>query len=175
MIITISGFSACGKTTVGKLVAESLHLPLLAPSFKDLAREEGISLMEFQEKAKKDHNIDKKFDKVLQKQANENPSCVIATWLCPWVIKGADLKVWLDVSEKVRAARMSGREKISEKEAMVHLQKRDSDNIARYKKVYGTDITNHEDFDLIINSEKMGAKEVAKIIITAAKKKSGKK
>ncbi|VVB57809.1 Cytidylate kinase [Candidatus Anstonella stagnisolia] len=172
MIICVGGFTACGKNTVGKYVAEALGLRIVDPTFKDLAALEGIPLMEFQKKAAESKNgeIDRKFDDELRRQASAG-NCVITTWLAPWMVKNADFRVWLVASEKVRAKRLAGREGMSEEEAIAHIKKRDADNIARYKKVYGIDITKHEIFDLQINVEKIGAKEVAEKIVKAIKEK----
>lgn len=172
MIICISGFCATGKNTVGNFVAEALGLRLVAPTFKDLAAAEGISLMEFQKKAanSKDGEIDKKFDRELRRQADAG-NCVVTTWLGPWMIENANVRVWLYAPDKVRAKRLAGREKISEEEALMHIKKRDADNVARYKKVYGIDITRHDKFNLMLNVEKISAQEAAEKIVQAIKKK----
>ena len=95
MIIAISGFTGCGKNTLGELLAKKLGYKLVCPTFKDLAAEEGITLMEFQAKAAKDKNIDKKFDAALRKQvAATKGNCVVTTWLGPWMVD-ADLKIKL--------------------------------------------------------------------------------
>ena len=167
--------TACGKNTVGEYVAEMLNLRIVDPTFKDIASAEKISLMEFQKKAANSKNgeIDKKFDDELRRQAAAG-NCVITTWLAPWMVKNADFCVWLSASEKVRAKRLCGREGMSKEEALAHIKKRDADNIARYKKVYGIDITKHENFDLQINVEKTNAKEVAEKIVKAVKEKQQK-
>ena len=54
-------------------------------------------------------------------------------------------------------------------QAIQHVEKRDKQNIERYMKHYGIDILNHENFDLVINSEKFGIDECASIIIAAVK------
>ncbi|MEM3060323.1 MAG: cytidylate kinase family protein [Candidatus Anstonellales archaeon] len=175
MIITISGLVGCGKTTVGKLVARALKIPLLSPTFKDLAQKKGLSLMKFQKLAERDDSIDKEFDEKLKREVKKIGSCVVATWLSPWIIQDANLKVWLDASEKVRAKRISRRDNINIKQALLHIRKRDKQNILRYKKIYGINITNHDDFDLIVRSDEMSAREVARIIVKAAQflKKGG--
>ena len=70
MIIAISGLTGSGKNTLGELLAKKLGYHLVCPTFKDLAEKEGISLMEFQKKAEKDPNIDRKFDQLLKEQTN---------------------------------------------------------------------------------------------------------
>ncbi|MBS3068863.1 cytidylate kinase family protein [Candidatus Micrarchaeota archaeon] len=176
MIICISGFCASGKNAAGEYVAEKLGMRLVSPTFKDLAKAEGITLMEFQERAaqSKDGEIDRKFDLELRRQANDG-HCVITTWLGPWIVENADLRVWLYAAEAVRAKRLAAREKISTQEALMHIRKRDEGNVARYKKVYGIDITAHDDFDLQIDVESLSAQQVAQKIIDAAMEKGAAK
>jgi cytidylate kinase len=116
--------------------------------------------MEFQKKANSDFNIDKKFDDALQDECKAG-KCVVATWLGPWMAPGNPFRVWLDVDEKVRAKRVAGREKLSIKEALSHIQKRDADNISRYKKVYGIDISDHDGFDLVIDANELSPKDLS--------------
>ena len=71
--------------------------------------------MDFQKKAADDPNIDLKFDALLKEEvAAAGGNCVITTWLGPWVIN-ADVSVYIDAPPEVRAKRISGRDKMSEK------------------------------------------------------------
>lgn len=165
-IIAISGFAGSGKNTVSRLVAKRLGWRVVEPTFKTLAEREGISLMEFQERAHSDFDIDKKFDEALQDEAKCG-NCVIATWLGPWMAPGKPFRVWLDVSQQIRAKRLRGRDGKSEEESLEHLKERDADNISRYKKVYGIDISNHSGFDLIVDAGSKSPDEISDAIIEA--------
>ncbi len=165
-IIAISGLAGSGKNTIGGEVAKKLAFRNVEPTFKTLAAREGITLMEFQEKAKKDANIDKKFDAALQEECSGG-KCVVATWLGPWMAPGRPFRVWLDVSEKIRAARLAKRENISEADALAHIKKRDADNRGRYKKVYKIDIYNHAGFDLVLDASEKSPAQLADEIILA--------
>ncbi len=148
-IIAISGLAGSGKNTIGAEVAKRLGWRIVEPTFKTLAEREGITLMEFQEKAKKDAEIDKKFDSALQDEC-KGGRCVVSTWLGPWMAPGKPFRVWLEVSEETRAGRLARRDGISVPDALAHIRMRDSDNRARYKKVYGIDIFGHAGFDLLL-------------------------
>ncbi|MFH0927547.1 MAG: cytidylate kinase family protein [Candidatus Micrarchaeota archaeon] len=165
-IIAVSGFAGSGKNTVSRLVAQALGWRVVEPTFKTLAQREGITLMEFQQRAHSDYDIDKKFDEALQEQSREG-KCVIATWLGPWMAPGKPFRVWLEVPEQVRASRICGREHEGEAQALEHIQRRDADNVERYKNVYGIDITNHSGFDLALDASKKSAQELADEIISA--------
>ncbi len=169
MIIAISGMSGSGKNTVGEKVANALRMRTVEYTFKDYANDSGIDLMEFQKMARKNSNIDKDFDRRVVRDANKG-NCVITTWLGPWTVKKAKLRVWLDADEKTRANRISKREKRSVSNALTHLRKRDRDNILRYKKLYGIDIRDREIFDIVVNTENLLPDDIAKMIIIAAKR-----
>jgi len=174
--IAIAGLTGCGKTSVGRLVAEKLGYKTIEFTFKELAKESKIELMKFHEMARKDpkHAIDRELDAHIREEAGRG-NCVIATWLAPWVVGESELKVWLDASEETRAKRIAGREGIPLEEALLHVKKRDKENIERYKEVYGIDITNHRIFDLIINTDNSEMEKTAEIICIAARKKEREK
>ena len=168
-IIAISGFGACGKNTVSHIVAKMLGWVVVEPTFKTLAKREGISLIEFQKRANLDFDIDKKFDEALKDEC-KNKKCVIATWLGPWMSPRPAFKVWLDVPLQIRAKRILNRDKFSNiQDALNHLKTRDKDNVLRYKKIYQIDITNHDNFDLVIDASNISAKEVAEQIVKTYK------
>ena len=169
-IIAISGFAGSGKNTVGGEVAKKLGWRLVEPTFKTLAEREGLTLMQFQEKAKKDPDIDKKFDAALREDCATG-KCVVSTWLGPWMAPGKPLRIWLDVKEETRAKRLTGRDKMTLEQALAHIQKRDSDNRERYKKVYGIDINNHAGFDLVLSAPEKTPGALAEEIIRAYNKR----
>jgi cytidylate kinase len=163
MIIAITGLSGSGKNTLGELVAKEFDLKIVCPTFKDLAKAENMSLMEFQKKAEKDPNIDFKFDKVLKEQAKRD--CVVTTWLGPWIIENAEIKIKLHASAKTRAQRVLGRDKMGNiNEAIEHIKSRDEQNRSRYKKIYGIDIYENDIFDAVLSSEKFSPKELLEIV-----------
>jgi cytidylate kinase len=171
MIIAISGLVGSGKDSVAKMVAEKLGIKHLNFTFKDAARAKDIPLMEYQEYAKKNVSIDKEFDEMVIAETKKE-DCVTSTWLGPWLIKDADLRIWLDASPDARARRISGRDGMTLAEAMDHVRKRDAHNRARYKRLYNVDIFEDRSvFDLIINTETFMPEDSASIIETAVKEK----
>lgn len=170
MIICISGLAGSGKNTVGEIVARKLNLREVKLSFKDEAAREGVDLMKVQRAAGRDERYDRELDRRIVKEAKKG-NCVVMTWLGPWMVRNADLKVWLNVSEKERAKRVAKRDGMSFKNALAHIRKRDKDNIRRYKRYYGIDITDHSVFDLEINCDVFNPQQIADIIIKAAEAK----
>ena len=172
MIIAISGLTGSGKNTLGEQLAEELGYKLVCPTFKDLAKREGIPLMEFQKRAEKDPKIDKKFDAALREQT-KNGSCVVTTWLGPWIVKNAELKIHVFAPLQVRAERVAKRDGMAIAQAKKHIIERDEENRKRYQKVYGIDIYDTSGFDLCLSSAKLSKEQMRDIALSAVKIKSG--
>jgi len=170
MIIAISGLTGSGKNTLGELLAKELGYKLICPTFKDLAKKEGITLMEFQEKAENDPDIDKKFDALLKEQAKEN--CVVTTWLGPWIVD-ADLKIKVSAPAETRAERIANRDSMIFEDALKHVRDRDEGNRNRYKKLYGIDIYSEDVFDAVLDSGKNSPEQLLKMTLEIIKKKGG--
>ncbi len=162
MIITVSGLTGSGKDTLGKELAKQLSIRHVCPTFKDLAARAGVSLMEFQERAAKNPEIDREFDALLKEEASKG-SCVATSWLSPWMLK-SDLRIYLFAPLKVRASRIAKRDGMPAAKATEHVKMRDSQNKERYMKLYGIDIMQLDEFDLCFNSSKFSPSEMIKII-----------
>jgi len=170
MIICISGLAGSGKNTVGEIVAKKLNLAEVKLSFKDEAEKENVDLMKVQREATRDEKYDRELDREIVRRAKRG-NCVVMTWLGPWIVKNAGLRVWLNVSERERAKRVAKRDGMGLKRALEHIRKRDENNRRRYKRYYGIDITDHSIFDLEINSDVFNPQQIAGIIIKAAEAK----
>jgi cytidylate kinase len=174
MIICISGLAGSGKNTVGEIVAKKLSLDEVKLSFKDEARKEDVDLMTVQREATKDESYDRGLDREIVRRARKG-NCVVMTWLGPWIVKNADLKIWLNVSERERAKRVAKRDRMGFKKALQHIRNRDENNRRRYKRYYGIDIMDHSIFDLEINSDVFNPQQIAGIVIKAAEAKRGRR
>ncbi|MDO8339385.1 MAG: cytidylate kinase family protein [Candidatus Burarchaeum sp.] len=172
-IICISGLTGSGKNAAGEALAKRLNLRLVSLTFKDDAKKRGISLMQLQGAADKDKKIDVDFDARVVNEASKG-NCIVTTWLGPWMVKAADLRVWINAEENVRAARIAKRDGMGAKEALEHLRMRDNDNRARYKKYYGIGLDDHSNFDLEIDSGKLSPEEIAALIEKALRAKAKK-
>ncbi len=167
MIIAISGLTGSGKNTLGELLAKTLGYKLVCPTFKDLAEKEGIPLMEFQEKAEKDPDIDRKFDALLKEQAQGD--CVVTTWLGPWMVD-ADLKIKVSAPVETRAERIAKRDGMGSDEALRHVKERDERNRERYKKLYGIDIYDEKIYDAVLDSGTYRPEELLMMVLEILEK-----
>jgi len=167
-IICISGLVGSGKDSVANAVAEKLKFQRVRLSFKDAAKQMGITLMEYHAYVEKNLTIDKEFDKMVLKEARKADS-VLSTWLGPWMVKDAALRVWLEASPKARAERISTRDNMSKAKAQKHIHDRDMHNRGRYLALYAVDVFDHSSFDLVINTEHYTVDQIADIVVAAYK------
>lgn len=165
-VIAISGKSGCGNTTVSTILAKKLERRLVNYTFRNMAQEMGMELAELLELAKKDTSWDRKLDIEQVKIAHEEPS-VIGSRLAIWLLRDAELSVYLYASAAVRAGRIHKREGGSYQELLDATIIRDEDDHLRYLNLYGIDNDAYQFADLIINVESMEPERITEIIISA--------
>jgi len=168
--IAISGRSGCGNTTVSRLLSETLGIEMINFTFRSLAEETGLSLAEIIEKAKTDDSFDKAVD-TRQVEMAMKTSCVLGSRLAIWMLKEADLKVYLYADDDVRAARIFNREGGSLDEIKSFTKMRDTQDASRYKRLYDIDTADYSFCDLIIDTAKYTPDKIVGQIIKELKNK----
>lgn len=166
--IAISGKSGCGNTTVSGLLAQTLGVTLINYTFRQLAAEKGMTLPEVIEAAKKDDSYDKYVDKHQVELALAEP-CVLGSRLAVWMLKEADLKVYLSASDETRAKRVYNREGGDLQAIKDFTAMRDSEDTRRYKEFYGIDNNDYAFCDLIIDVNEKTPDEIVGVIIDELK------
>jgi cytidylate kinase len=167
--IAISSHSGCGNTTATNNVGRTLGLDVVNYTFRDLAQDLGIPFEEIQRQAAQSRIYDFLTDLKLMR-SSLRPCVVVGSRLSGWLVD-ADLRVWLHAPLEARAKRIFQREaeKYSSYEAVLYRTlQRDEANRKRYLEVYGIDINDRSDFDIIINTEKLTAEQVSSLIVAAA-------
>jgi len=162
--IAISGKSGCGNTTVSKLLSEKLNVKMINFTFRSLAEETGLSLSEIIEKAKTDDSFDIKVDTRQVEMARED-SCVLGSRLAIWMLKEADIKVYLYASDETRTKRIQNREGGSLEEIASFTKMRDEQDSLRYKKLYNIDNNDYSFVDLEIDTSLYNPEEIVEKII----------
>ena len=168
--IAISGKSGCGNTTVSTLLSQKLGIKLINYTFRQLAEEKGLTLAQVIENAKTDDSYDIYVDKH-QVELAQKESCVLGSRLAIWMLKEADLKVYLYADDETRAARVFNREggdlhKIKEFTAM-----RDDQDTKRYKRIYNIDNNQYDFVDLFIDTRSSDPEKTCNTIIAELKKR----
>ena len=173
MRIAISSKSGCGNTTVSTLLSEKLGYPMVNFTFRQMAQERGVDFWTFCKMAEDDYEIDKELDRRQVEMAMEQKDCILASRLAIWMLKEADLKVYLTATAETRAKRIYTREGGSLEERYKETVRRDENATNRYKTIYGIDNTKPEKVaDLIIATDQKTPEEIVSLIIEEVRKKT---
>lgn len=170
MRIAISSKSGCGNTTVTTNLAKALGYPMINFTFRQMAQERGVDFWEFCALAEKDYEIDRELDRRQVEMAMKEDNCILGSRLAIWMLKEADLKVYLTASEETRARRILKREGGTFEERYKQTVKRDENDTRRYKAIYGIDNTSAEEVaDLVIATDDKTPDEIVNIILDKIK------
>ncbi|MDE6350083.1 MAG: cytidylate kinase family protein [Treponemataceae bacterium] len=162
--VAISGKSGCGNTTVSTLLAEKLGITLINFTFRQLAAEKGLTLAQVIENARTDDRYDRAVD-TRQVELARAESCVLGSRLAIWMLKEADVKVYLIASDDTRAKRILNREGGDLQQIKDFTAMRDREDSARYLKLYGIDNDEYEFADLKIDTATRTPEQIVSLII----------
>lgn len=162
--VAISGKSGCGNTSVSSRLAEKLGVTLINYTFRQLAKEKGITLAQVIENAKNDNSYDIAVD-THQVELAKKESCVLGSRLAIWMLKEADLKVYLLADDEVRANRILNREGGDIEKIKSFTAMRDSEDSRRYKKLYKIDNNDYSCADLVIDTVDKNQNQIVQIIL----------
>jgi len=165
--ITITGDPGSGKSTFAKAVVEKTGYEMITTGniFRKLAAEKGISLTELNELAEQQAEIDALVDDYLI-ALNDKPQHMILDSRMGWHFVKDSLKIRLTVDPEIAVQRIFRdtadlREKFGDlQHAMDEVERRRASEISRYKKLYGVDISDENNFDLVINTSYKGPHDV---------------
>ncbi|MBP5403080.1 MAG: cytidylate kinase family protein [Treponema sp.] len=149
--IAISGKSGCGNTTISTMLSQKLGIKLINYTFRQLAEEKGLTLAQVIENAKTDDFYDKYVDSH-QVELARAESCVLGSRLAIWMLKEADLKIYIHLDAETRAARILNREGGDLQEIKKFTQMRDSEDSRRYKELYNIDNSDYDFVDMVLDS-----------------------
>ena len=173
MRIAISSKSGCGNTTVSTLLSEKLGYPMVNFTFRQMAQERGVDFWTFCRMAEDDYDIDRELDRRQVEMSMEQKDCILASRLAIWMLKEADLKVYLTATAETRAKRIYTREGGSLEERYKETIRRDENDTNRYKTIYGIDNSKPEECaDLIIATDDKTPDEIVSLIIQEVEKKT---
>jgi predicted cytidylate kinase len=177
MLITISGLPGSGKTTVARLVAADLGLEHVYAGniFRRQAEEAGLSLQEYLRRAETDPTIDRQLDDRMRARARAGDA-VLEGRLAAVMADEAQvpaLKVFLDASEAVRAARITNREGGGRHERLQEIQAREASDRQRYRDIYGVDYHDHRLYDVVVETDRRTPEELAQDIVRRARVRFG--
>jgi cytidylate kinase len=171
MIIAISGLHGTGKSVIAKLLAKNLGVLYYSTgqAFRDLAKENNMSLEEFSNFVEKHPDIDKELDNRVLKMAKEG-DIIIDSQLSGYLLKSiADFKIHLTCPLKIRVKRMAVRDQSSYDAKLKETTLREESELKRFNELYNIDLSDNifiqNFFDLIIDTGRLSIDEVLKTIL----------
>ena len=184
--IVLSGLPAAGKTTVAEIISRKLGFKVTGGGeiLKEMALDRGYKVtgkewwdtsdgVMFLKEREGNQDFDKEVDRRLAEKIAKG-DIVVTSYTAPWIIKGG-FKVWLEGSVENRVKRMAERDGTLVSEVENVMKIRDTENRRLYKNLYNIDLVGDKKFfDLIVNTNKINADEVADIIIEKYKERQNK-
>ncbi|MDD5291516.1 MAG: AAA family ATPase [Patescibacteria group bacterium] len=172
MIISISGTSGSGKSTVAKKLAKKLNWPryYMGGMRRELAKKRGLTLAEYNKLGEKDPVTDLEVDKY-QKKLGQTKDNFIIEGRTSWHFIPHSLKIYLEVDEKVSARRifkeLKGKHSRNEDKNLETIAdvlksqriRKESDK-KRYKKYYQIDVYDKKNYDFILDTTGLNKKQV---------------
>jgi cytidylate kinase len=115
--------------------------------------------------AENDDSWDKEVDTRQIKLALESNGCVLGSRLAIWMLKEANLKIYLQASPEIRAKRILNREGESPESLASFTASRDKKDHDRYSRIYGIDNDSYQFADMIINTDDYTPTEISAMIV----------
>ena len=172
MRITISGKAGSGKSTVAKLLSERLKLKQysIGDLMRAMAADKGITLLELNKLAENDKSIDFELDNKLKELGKTKDNFVVDGRLAAFFVPHADVRVFLETDDEVRAKRIMQDKRQHESsesltETINNIRKREGSEKKRYKKYYGIDYSDKKLYNFIIDTTNLAPNVVVGRII----------
>lgn len=174
MIITLGGKCGAGKWTLAKQLSKQLHYTIIGIGDikRELAKEMWITIAERDEIWRKDpskaHEFDLKFEDY-QKSLSLDDNIILDGRMA-FRCQPKAFKIFLDVSEEEGARRVYGAQRDSDarhslEEVLATNAKRHRWHNETYKKLYGVDIFDLNQYDLVIDTTDLTPSEIAGIAL----------
>ncbi|MBP3631162.1 MAG: AAA family ATPase [Clostridia bacterium] len=182
MILTITGAPCSGKSTVARMLELKYGFDRMSTGkiVRDMAKERGLDIVQMQEVLNADPTIDQKIEE-RQKQIGieRADDKLIMEARLAWYAVPHSFKVYVTIPEDEMAKRFladSERENNNDKpvssveEAREVLAYRKTQEIERYKKIYGVDLSDMSNFDFVAENYNKTPEQTADEIYEAYKK-----
>ncbi|MBW3004181.1 cytidylate kinase family protein [Candidatus Woesearchaeota archaeon] len=171
MIITISGTLGSGKSTVAKILCKEFNLKYYytGSKFRQLAEERGLDIHEFAKIAEKDRSIDIELDN-WQKNLGKTEDNFLLDGHIAFHFVPSSIKIFLDGKIEERARRIftdkvRKETNLTFEDTLENIKKREASERKRFMEYYGIDHHDKKNFDLVVDTTDIPAKEVAKRVI----------
>ena len=170
--LTVSGPPGSGTSTlVGKLCEDRGWSSVNGGDiFRKEASNRGLNVVEFSALCKQDLEVDRSLDTIVRSAMSdpEGPE-VVESRLCGWWAQELGLqcpRVWVSVSDEERARRIQNREGGDYRTCLELSKKRQSDDMDRYRELYGIDLDDMSPYTLVVDADELDAEEVFGVVST---------
>jgi len=170
MRITVSGLPGSGTTSLSRYLAERHGFEMISAGevFRQLAQEHSMDLADFGRLAEQDPSFDMMIDKRQTEIASRRDNIIVEGRLSGWMVKDADLKIWLFAPLGCRLKRIILRDHVADEKAATEITiERERCEAERYRSYYNIDINDLSLYHLVLNSEHWGVTALGAIVDTA--------
>lgn len=175
MNVSLTGTLGSGKSSVCKIL-EKHGYSIISNGvlFRQIAQEQGISVVELNKLAETDKSIDKMLDERSTQLGKEQDNTIFDSRMS-WHFIPDSFKVFLMTNMDEAANRVFHDNRVSEKyhsveEAKKDLLRRQLLEKERFSTLYGVDYLNLNNYDLVIETTSVSTEQVAQTILDAIKK-----
>jgi predicted cytidylate kinase len=175
MLITISGLSGSGKSTVARILGRKLRCPAVdvGSIYRKMAEGRGMGIIEFARYAEKHPAIDREFDGRIMEMARDGKCLILQGRLTGLMTKRLGIpgfRAWIGASPRVRAGRIAGRERVSLSKSLADTSRRDRENRRRYLKTYGLDLNDLSVYDSVVQTDNLSVEQVVSALLSEIRK-----
>lgn len=164
-IITIAGKLGSGKSSAAKRIAQELGFTHFSSGdfLRKVAENRGMTIKELMIAAESDPQIDHDIDEVVKQKGSEQNLIIDSRLAFHWIPDS--YRVYLEIDPDVAAQRMfkdlehnedrkRSEDSLTVDEMKQNMIQRHESDVRRYTKLYGINHTDHNHFDLVINTGK---------------------
>ena len=169
-IVTLSGDIGGGKSSVARILNEKLGFQLISAGGiqREIAASMGLTTLQLNEWSAKDRSVDDKIDSHT-KWLGETSNHIIVDSRLAWHFIPAAYKVFLSVDPLVGAERVFEASRSDEfhgslAEALENNLARTRLEAARYRTLYGIELRDYRNYDLVVDTSYVSPQTVADII-----------
>ena len=168
--ITIFGLAGTGTTSEGKILSEKIRYQFVSSGniFREMAKEQGMNLNEFEEASNEDPKFDYELDNRMKKFGEESDNFVVESRLA-WHFVPDSIQIQLTCDFETRIKRIANRDNLSFKEAKEFTEFREKKIFERYAKYYGINDFDDNKFDLVIDTTNTPVDDVVAKIVAILK------
>jgi predicted cytidylate kinase len=169
-VITISGEPGTGTTTIANhlSVHTGYKLVYIGETFRELAREKGLTLPDLGDYAENHPEVDFELDARQVEQARGG-NVILEGRLSGWLLKTNQVpafKVLLTADLDTRVKRIVGREGKDYEQVKAEVLEREECEQERYKKYYNTKYNDKSHYDLIIDTSNLTPEDITQRILS---------